>query len=95
MAVQTDKKQWEVSWDLWRHRIGIAATTDSFSLALAHDRINADICRAYNDFSTSTYPPLRRWFQQPLPVLLGQHLTFKQDWLLMVLSFRAQHHDPI
>ena len=84
------KKQWEVSWDLWKHRMKIASTSDSFSLALAHDRINLEIQTTYDQYSASDYPPLRRWFRQPVQSLLLQPLSFKQDWLTMVRCF----HDP-
>jgi hypothetical protein len=67
------KKQWEVSWDLWRHRLQVAATPDSFSLSLAHDHINEEIRALY--------------FRQPLPLLLEQPMAFKQDWIVMVRLF--------
>ena len=82
------KKQWEISWDLWRHRMEVAAQPDSFSLALAHENINEEVRVVYQQYSSSTYQPLRRWFQQPLHLLLQQQLTFKQDWLVLVQSFR-------
>ena len=37
------KKQWEIYWDLWRHRIEVAVTPDSFSVASAHEQLNQDI----------------------------------------------------
>ena len=66
----------------------IAATQDSFTLALAHDHMNITICALYEQFATSTYPPLRRWFHQPLTSLLQQPLSFKQDWISMIHSFQ-------
>ena len=84
------KKQWEISWDLWRHRLQVASSPDSVSLALYHEQINRDIRAVYGQLSTTTYRPLRRWFQQPLTMVLHQPLAFKQDWLTMVRSF----HDP-
>lgn len=81
------KKQWEVSWDLWRHRLQVAASPDSFSLALAHDQTNEEIQALYLGASCSIISPLQRWFQQPLPLLLQQPLAFKQDWIVMVRSF--------
>ena len=84
------KKQWEIAWDLWRHRMQVAASPDSHSLALLHGRTNQDIRHLYRQLSRTTYPPLRRWFQQPQDSLLHQPLAFKQDWILLVRSF----HDP-
>jgi hypothetical protein len=81
------KKQWEIAWDLWRHRMEVATTKDSFSLALAHDHMNVTIRDLYDRYSTSTYPPLQRWFQQPLIFVLQQPLSFKEDWISMVTSF--------
>ena len=57
---QLIKKQWEISWDLWRHRMEVSTTPNSFSLAHANDRINAEIQATYARLSGSTYPPLRR-----------------------------------
>jgi hypothetical protein len=90
------KKQWEVSWDMWRHRMEIAATSDSFVLATSHESINIEIQEKYRTLQGSYHlPHLRRWFRQPVQVVLQQTLTFKQDWLTMVRSFQAQdnHHD--
>ena len=87
------QKQWEVSWDLWRHRMEIAATSDSFSLALAHEKANQEIQDAYNQFATSPYPPLQRWFRQPLAMVTNQHLTFKHDWLRMVQCFTRHQNN--
>jgi hypothetical protein len=81
------KKQWEIAWDLWRHRMEVSATPDSFSVAIANDQVNAEIRVLYNRLCQSVYPPLRRWFRQPLPSLLQQPLAFKHDWLFMVRSF--------
>lgn len=84
---QLIRKQWEVSWDLWRHRMEVAATSDSFSVARAHARLNIEIHILYNVLSTTTYPPLQRWFRQPVAIVCQQSLSFKQDWLSMVRSF--------
>ena len=82
------QKQWEVSWDLWRHRrMEVASKPDSFSISLAHEQANQAIQDAYDRFRHSAYPPLQRWFRQPLPMVTNQHLTFKHDWLLMVNCF--------
>lgn len=83
------RKQWEIAWDLWRHRLGVAATPDSFSLARAHESINVAIQDAFTRLSASNYQPLRRWFKQPIHVVQQQHLAFKQDWLSMVQSFNV------
>ena len=63
-------------------------TLDSFSLAAAHDQINAEIWTTYLLLSDSTYEPLQRWFRQPLNSLLQQPLDFRQDWMFMVQSFQ-------
>ena len=81
------KKQWEIAWDLWKHRTAIAHSPDSFSLALAHDQINEEIRALYLGTHHTIYPPLQRWFRQPLTNLLQQPLAFKQDWIVMVRSF--------
>ena len=89
------KKQWEVSWDLWRHRVEIASSPDSFSLAILHDQINIQIQAAYEAGSDSRHPPLQRWLRQPLQTVLHQNLTFKQDWLCMVRCFQAPQANPV
>lgn len=37
------KKQWEIAWDLWRHRMEVSHKPDSFSVVHAHDQINIQI----------------------------------------------------
>ena len=81
------KKQWEIAWDLWRHRMEVSATPDSFLLSATHDRLNISIRTLFDQLATSPYPPLRRWFQQPLEFVLQQPLSFKEDWISMVQSF--------
>jgi hypothetical protein len=81
------KKQWEVSWDLWRHRLEVAASPNSFSLARAHEQINIEIQLAYANMPAALHPPLQRWFRQQLAMVLQETLTFKKDWLAMVRSF--------
>jgi hypothetical protein len=81
------KKQWEVSWDMWRHRLEVATTPDSFSLATAHEQLNTEIRALFLRLSNTSYAPLQRWFRQPLALLLQQPLAFKQDWIAMVRSF--------
>ena len=83
------KKQWEIAWDLWRHRLQVAASPDSFSLSLAHEQLNNTIRALYARLSTTTYHPLKRWFRQPQAVVLLQTLAFKQDWVTMVQSFHG------
>lgn len=82
------KKQWEISWDMWRHRLAIAATPDSFSLALEHEQANTEMHTLYVQLSRTDYPPLQRWFRQPINTLLHQPLAFKKDWIFMVRSFQ-------
>ena len=82
------KKQWEIAWDLWRHRMEVSSTPDSFSLSRAHEQINASIRALYAQNVGSEHPPLQRWFQQPLHILLQQPLSFKEDWTSMVHSFQ-------
>ena len=84
------RKQWEIAWDLWRHRLQVASSLDSFSLSLAHDQLNHTIRALYDRSSNTTYSPLQRWFRQPRDMVLSQTLAFKQDWVTMVNSF----HDP-
>lgn len=86
------KKQWEIAWDLWRHRMEVAAQPTSYAVALAHDQTNTAIRNLYHRWSSSPPHPLQRWFQQPLLFILQEPLSFKQDWLTMVQSFVESLH---
>jgi len=72
---------------MWRHRLEVATTPDSFSLATAHEQLNTEIRALFLRLSNTSYAPLQRWFRQPLALLLQQPLAFKQDWIAMVRSF--------
>ena len=76
---------------MWRHRLAVAASPDSFSLAIAHEQVNGEIEVLYQRLATTSYLPLQRWFRQPLPLLLQQPLVFKKDWIYMVQSFHASN----
>jgi len=83
------RKQWEIAWDLWRHRMKVANEPESFTIAREHERLNAAITIEYQRLSGTRLPPLRRWFRRPLPHLLQQNLAFKQDWLHVVRAFQS------
>jgi hypothetical protein len=81
------KKQWEISWDMWKHRLEVAAQPNSFSIALAHENVNGEIQQLYQCLANTNHAPLQRWFRQPMFLLQQQPLAFKQDWICMVRSF--------
>lgn len=84
---QIIKRQLELSWDLWKHRMKIAHSEDSHTLTATHELLNLRIREMYTTHAHTDHSPLRRWFRAQVHTLDSQPLHFKQDWLNMVNSF--------
>lgn len=87
-------KQWEIAWDLWKHRMEIAKTPDSFSLAHENALLDAVVTADYHRLHDSHPPQLDRWFRFTLQNLLNFPLSYKQEWLDMVRSFDPPPQAP-
>ena len=75
---------WEIAWDMWRHRMKIAHTTDS-QVVIVNAAIldQAIICR-FQQFQSLPDTPsahLSRWFSSPIDTVTGENADFKQQWL--------------
>ena len=83
------KKQWEVSWDMWKHRLEYSHTPNSHYVALLHVTLNTEVQALYDSIGRFPPPRLRRFFRRPLALLQAEPLEFKQDWLQVVRTFMA------
>jgi hypothetical protein len=75
---------WEVTWDMWRHRMKIVDTIDSQSLIAQMAALDLQVQDRFNRFHNTPIPAMQRWFSQPVTTVALESLDFKQQRLNMV-----------
>jgi hypothetical protein len=53
---------WEVTWDIWRHRMKIVDTIDSQSLNAQMATLDIQVQDRFNRFHDTLIPAMQRWF---------------------------------
>jgi hypothetical protein len=91
---QLIRRIWEISWDLWRHRLRILDSQDSLALARQHDALNARIDLAFTSKPSRLPLAAVRWFSRTPDVLYLETIDFKILWLEMVQSILSPQPSP-
>jgi hypothetical protein len=83
---------WEVTWDMWRHRMKIVHTIDSQSLIAQMATLDIQVQERFDCFYDQPSPAMQRWFNQPANNVALESLDLKQQWLTMVDAAWAFYH---
>jgi hypothetical protein len=70
---------WEVTWDMWRHRMKIVDTIDSQSLIAQMAAFDVQVQDRSDRFQATPIPAMQRWFSQPATTIALESLDFKQQ----------------
>jgi hypothetical protein len=81
------KKLWDVSWDLWAHRNGVAHNHAQHLPDSDIQQLNHSVSRTYQDLvQCGTSRPIRQLTFLPLRKILAKNVCYKTVWLRQAIS---------